>query len=171
MAQEERYKGHDVLIDAWPLVEARHPGARLVIAGDGDDRTRLEQKARALGVDGITFTGPVDAATRAALYRDAAFFVMPSTGEGFGLVYLEAMRAGLACIGGPGAPAEIIRHGVTGLIVEPGAVARAVIELFGDPAACATMGQAGAARVQEHFTSDAFGRRLTAVFAGHPTTC
>ena len=70
------------------------------------------------------------------LYRRCAFFVMPSREEGFGLVFLEAMRAGKACIGGAGAAAEVIEDGVTGLVVdatEPEQVEKAVVRLFLEP--------------------------------------
>ena len=89
-----------------PLLAAR-PGARLVVAGDGDDRPRLEARAAALGLGGaVLFTGFVSEATLAELYRRAAVFVMPSLGEGFGLVYLEAMRAGKPCVAARGSAAE-----------------------------------------------------------------
>ena len=81
---------------------------------------------------------------------DCAFFVMPSRDEGFGLVFLEAMRAGKACIGGAGAAAEIIEDGVTGLVVDPtdtDEVAKAVVRLFLEPETRARMGRAGAERL------------------------
>src|SRR5439155_15329459 len=49
---EERYKGHDRLIDVWPAVRARVPCARLVVVGDGDDRRRLEERSTSCGLDG-----------------------------------------------------------------------------------------------------------------------
>ena len=66
----------------------------------------------------VRFLGRVSDQALDALYRDCAFFVMPSRDEGFGLVFLEAMRAGKACIGGAGAAAEVIEDGVTGLVVD-----------------------------------------------------
>ena len=78
---------------------------------------------------------------------------MPSRDEGFGLVFLEAMRAGKACIGGTGAAAEIIEHGVTGFVVDParhGDVEVAVQLLYDDPGMCARYG--GGAR--ERFIGD-----------------
>ena len=75
MNSRERYKGHDMLIEVWPIVRRSVPDARLVIAGDGDDVERLRAKA----ADGIEFAGRVDEPRLAALYRDATFFVMPST--------------------------------------------------------------------------------------------
>ena len=73
-----------------------HPGARLVVAAGGDDRRRLEAKAADLELGRRVFTGFTSEATLAELYRRCAAFAMPSRGEGFGLVYLEAMRAGEA---------------------------------------------------------------------------
>lgn len=170
MASEERYKGHDELIDVWPRVADAVPGARLVIAGDGDDRARLQR--RAVHLDGcVDFAGRVSASTLDALYRRAAFFAMPSRGEGFGLVYLEAMRAARACIGAPGAAAEIIEDGVTGCLVDPSdreALGGAMIRLFRAPATCARLGQAGAARVAERFTEAHFRQRFLAALGAAP---
>ena len=155
MSSAERYKGHDELLECWAAVRAAHPSARLVIAGGGDDEARLREKARALGLgEHVRFEGVADAARLADLYRRAAFFVMPSRGEGFGLVYLEAMRAGLPCLAAPGAAEEIVEDGVTGLIADPrqpAALAGAIVRLFGSPAAREAMGRAAAGRVEARF--------------------
>jgi len=166
MAAHERYKGHDLLLDMWPRVMAEVPHARLVVTGDGDDRGRLEAKAAALG-DRVCFTGRVGAVTLAALYRRCGFFVMPSRDEGFGLVFLEAMRAGKACIGGVGAASEVIEDGVTGFVVNPGEpaeVLEAMLRLFREPETRDRMGRAGALRVAREFTEAHFGRRVRDLF-------
>ena len=165
LAPSERYKGHDLLIDLWPRVERVVPGARLVVAGDGDDRARLEGRAAGLG-DRVRFLGHVPGERLAALYRECAFFVMPSREEGFGLVFLEAMRAGKACIGGTGAAAEIIEDGVTGLVVDtakPAEVEKAVVRLFLEPETRARMGREGAERLAREFTEAHFRRRFRAI--------
>lgn len=131
MAASERYKGHDVLIDVWPRVRASVPEATLVIAGTGDDVGRLRAKSG----DGIVFAGRLPADRLAAAYRDATVFAMPSTGEGFGFVFLEAMQAGAACLAAPGAAEEILEDGVSGVIVDPGSPDRltaALVRLFTD---------------------------------------
>jgi phosphatidylinositol alpha-1,6-mannosyltransferase len=166
MAAEERYKGHEALIAAWPAVRTRVPHAELVIVGDGNDRPRLEAFARshALG-DGVRFTGRVGEAALSGYYDHAAFFVLPSAAEGFGLVYLEAMRAGLACIAAPGAACEVIADGATGVIVDPQRdddLTRAVTALFLDPERSAAMGRAGAARVRDRFTPERFAAAVRA---------
>jgi phosphatidylinositol alpha-1,6-mannosyltransferase len=100
MSADERYKGHDQILDAWPVVRSRIPDARLVIVGDGDDAPRLRAKAASLGLAAsVLFTGFVTEAQLAALYQKASVFAMPSREEGFGLVYLEAMARGVPCIG------------------------------------------------------------------------
>lgn len=165
MAADERYKGHDLLIDIWPRIAAEMRGARLVVAGDGDDRARLERKAAAL-CKGVSFLGHVSDIALEALYRDCAFFVMPSRNEGFGLVFLEAMRAGKACIGGVGAAAEVIEDHVTGFVVdpdEPDQVLKAVLRLFREPETRERMGQAGALRMARHFTEEHFRSRFRAI--------
>jgi phosphatidylinositol alpha-1,6-mannosyltransferase len=169
LAAEERYKGHDLLLDVWPRVMGRVPGARLVVAGTGDDLPRLRARAAAEGIDAaVHFTGPVTDAALAALYRDAAFVVMPSRHEGFGFVFLEAMASGRACIGGVGAAEEIIVDGGTGLIVDPGdpgAVAAAVVRLFESPGEAEAMGTAGRARAASAFAPARLAADLRAALA------
>lgn len=166
MSRDERYKGHDLLIDIWPDVCAQAPDARLVVAGGGDDQSRLADRAAGAGLGGaITFTGPVPDDELAALYQDCAFFVLPSLHEGFGLVLLEAMSRGKACIGGVGAASEIIDHGQTGLIVTPARpreVTDALVTLFTDEAGRARLGAAGLARTRTDFAAARFARDLAA---------
>ncbi|HEY7215274.1 MAG TPA: glycosyltransferase family 4 protein [Thermoanaerobaculia bacterium] len=164
MAAGERYKGHDQLLEALPNLLAEHPKTRLVIAGDGDDRGRLEAKA-ALGVaEAVTFTGFVSEATLAELYRRCAAFAMPSLGEGFGLVYLEAMRAGKPVLAARGSAAEeIVRHSETGLLVDPDdrdELTAGLARLLGEPETAARLGEAGRARWQREFGIERFRERL-----------
>jgi glycosyltransferase involved in cell wall biosynthesis len=167
LAADEGYKGHELLLDAWPRVLEHHPDARLWIVGHGDDRPRLESVAARLGLrHAVTFTGRVSDQELDALYRRCRFFVMPSLHEGFGLVFLEAMRAGKACIGAAGAASEIIEHGITGLIVDGARlddVCGAVVRLFDEPDTCARFGRAGAARFRAEFTDTRFRARFAAV--------
>jgi glycosyltransferase involved in cell wall biosynthesis len=175
MSAAERYKGHDALLDLWPALLERRPDARLVIAGDGDDRSRLESRAQSLGVShAVIFVGRVTDARLNELYDECRFLVMPSRDEGFGLVFLEAMRAGKACIGGRGAAAEIIEHDVTGLIVNPDnagyttELAAAVERLFDEPDTCCRFGAAGRERFQSTFTDVRFRTRLVQAMERRP---
>jgi phosphatidylinositol alpha-1,6-mannosyltransferase len=163
---ESRYKGHDELLELWPAVLEQFPGFHLVIAGDGSYRPHLQQKASALGLqDAVHFTGSVSDEELQQLYSDCDFFVMPSVGEGFGLVYLEAMRAHKACIGAPGAAAFVIADGETGIIADPCSkdeLLKAILALIGQPQRTIQMGNAGYDRFLSKFTAERFGKTLLA---------
>lgn len=161
MSRLERYKGHDELLAAMPRVVAACPHARLVVAGGGDDRDRLARDAAAGEIaDRVVFTGFVSEATLGELYRRCAAFVMPSRNEGFGLVYLEAMRAGKPCLAlRRSAAEEIIVDGTTGVLVEPGdqeQLVAALVRLLRDAAMACRLGEAGRRRFEERFTFEAF---------------
>lgn len=161
MAAIQPYKGHDELLAALPVVLESYPHTRLVIAGDGDDRPRLEAIAAADGLqEHVLFTGFVSEATLEKLYERCAIFAMPSQNEGFGLVYLAAMKAGKPCVATRGCAAgEVVLDGQTGLLVEFGRadqLAQALMRLLGDPDLAGGMGQAGRQRWQHCFRYAAF---------------
>jgi len=94
-----RCKGHEQLIACWAKVASAVKGARLVIAGSGPDASRLRKlAAESPAKESIEFLGFVPEEDMAALWRRAHVFAMPSRGEGFGLVYIEAMRHGVPVI-------------------------------------------------------------------------
>lgn len=96
----ESYKGHDRVIALLPKLLEAHRDVVYVIAGDGDGRPALERLAASLGVEhACRFIGKTDEHELVDLYRIADLFVMPSTGEGFGIVYLEAMACGIPAVG------------------------------------------------------------------------
>ena len=138
LAGLERRKGFDVMLEALPALAERVPNVTYVIAGGGGDRARLEAKAEALGVAGrVVFTGYVAEADKPDLYRAAGCFAMPSRGEGFGIVLLEAMACGVpvvaSCADGS---REAVRDGLLGPAVDPGeqaAVVTAVAEALARP--------------------------------------
>jgi phosphatidylinositol alpha-1,6-mannosyltransferase len=101
LSSQEKYKGHDKVIEALPKIIERIPDVVYVIAGEGDDRRRLELLAKKTGVcHQVVFAGYVSEADLPALHRMADVFVMPSMGEGFGIVFLEAAASGIFVIGG-----------------------------------------------------------------------
>lgn len=114
----ERYKGFDEVLDVLPALD---DDVSYVIAGGGNDVARLKRKAAALGVaDRVVFTGLFPDQEKADLYNLADVYVMPSRGEGFGFVFLEAMACGVPVIasrldGGR----EAVRQGALGQLVDP----------------------------------------------------
>lgn len=100
LASCDRYKGHDRVITAIPELVARGYDVIYLVIGKGDDRARLEALARQSGIaDRVRFLGGVDRERLAEAYCLADLFVMPSTGEGFGIVFLEAMASGTPALG------------------------------------------------------------------------
>lgn len=99
MMKTESYKGHEKLISAWAVVHKQLPESKLVMCGTGDLMKSLQKQAERLGLSNvITFTGHVSDMDLISHYQNASVFAMPSVGEGQGLVWQEAMQAGLPVI-------------------------------------------------------------------------
>ena len=115
----ERYKGHDRTIAAIPKLVAAGLNVAYVVLGEGDDRLRLESLAEETGVaDRVHFTGAQEADTLLAAYRMADLFVLPSTGEGFGIAFLEAMASGTPALGlGVAGACDALADGELGIMV------------------------------------------------------
>jgi len=121
MHPNHRYKGFHHLLRAAGMLRDRFPDFKLVLGGTGPDRTWLEAQALSLGVrSNVVFAGEVSGAMLPDLFRIADLFAMPSTREGFGIVYLEAMFSGLPVLTGNcgGAP-EATLDGATGRTCDP----------------------------------------------------
>jgi phosphatidylinositol alpha-1,6-mannosyltransferase len=161
----ERYKGVEHLIMAVARMLTRWPDLQLVAVGEGDDRGWLENLAAEHGVTRhVHFLSGLRPAELAACYAACEIFALPSRGEGFGLVYLEAMASGKPVIGGAhgGAP-EVILDGVTGYLVPHGDVKQIVTALetlLGDPEHARQMGARGKSRVQSAFCFPDFAKSL-----------
>ena len=131
----ERYKGHDRVIAAIPeLVKKGHDICYLVV-GEGNDRSRLEALATRLGVsDRVKFLGATNPQTLLAMYRAADLFVMPSTGEGFGVSFLEAMASGTPALGLDVAGArDSLGEGELGTAVSENELTTTIVHLLGQP--------------------------------------
>ena len=121
LSSSEHYKGHDRIIRALPEVIAQVPDAIYLIAGTGDDRQRLEQLAAERGLVGsVVFTGHVPDDQLPDYYALADVFAMPSNGEGFGIVFLEAAACGLPVIAGNAdGSVDALAEGQIGCLVDP----------------------------------------------------
>jgi phosphatidyl-myo-inositol dimannoside synthase len=135
------YKGVDVTIRALPKIASFYPDIKYLVIGRGDDRPRLEQLAKDLGVgDRVVFAGFVPTEALIAHYRAADAYIMPSQ-EGFGIVYMEAMACGIPVLSGDAdGSADPLQDGRLGWRVphrDPDAVAAACIEILkGDDPRC-----------------------------------
>ncbi len=118
---DEQYKGHDEILEVLPYLAEEIPDVAYLVCGDGDDRPRLERKAERLGVaDRTVFAGYVPEEEKEDHYRLADAFVMPGRGEGFGIVYLEAMACGVPVVASSvDASREAVRDGQLGAVVDP----------------------------------------------------
>jgi phosphatidyl-myo-inositol dimannoside synthase len=164
----ERYKGADTLIAALPRVLKAAPDTSLVLVGDGDDRSRLEKLARDLGVsEHAHFLHGLTPEQLFACYANCDLFALPSRGEGFGLVFLEAMANAKPVIGGAhGGIPDILEDGVTGLLVPHGDVerlAQALESLLNNPSRAREMGARGRNRLEKTFSFAQFQLHLTQI--------
>jgi len=121
LSSEEQYKGHDEILEVLPDLADEIPDVSYLVCGDGDDRPRLERKAKRLGIaDRTVFAGYVPEEEKEDHYRLADAFVMPGRGEGFGIVYLEAMACGVPVVASSAdASREAVRDGRLGVVVDP----------------------------------------------------
>lgn len=148
----DEVKGFATLLHAAARLKAAHPDLTLLIAGTGPLRGELERSAGELGVR-ANFAGFL---TDVQPVLDAAdVFALPSLAETLGYAFLEAMAAGLPCVGtAVGGVPEVIAEGRTGFVVpprDPAALAAALGRLLGDADLRARMGEAGRVRVAERF--------------------
>lgn len=138
MDARERYKGFDQTLGALARLAPERPDLAYVVVGKGDDQPRIEALAASLGVrDRVVFTGFVDEAAKADHFRLADAYVMPSDGEGFGFVFLEALACGVPCVGSDtDGGREALRLGSLGRLVRPddeAALDAAVLEALAQP--------------------------------------
>jgi glycosyltransferase involved in cell wall biosynthesis len=150
-------KGQEWAIRALATLRGEFPGCKLLLAGEGPDRGRLERLAAELQVqDAVIFAGFV--ADIEAFYRATDIFVFPALFEGLGTSLLAAMAAGVPAVTYFGcALGEIVENGVSGLQVEPrnpDALAHALRRLLADPEFAARAGAAGRRRIAEVFSAD-----------------
>jgi glycosyltransferase involved in cell wall biosynthesis len=176
MSAAERYKGHDILFRCLPLAERLlDMSLTLRIVGSGDDVEYLKTKARQLGLaEKVFFTGRLPLSDLIDSYRHCGVFCMPSqvdrhentfwSGEGFGIVYIEAAACGrpvIASMDG-GAPETII-PGESGLLVDPRSVesiVQGIVYIMSDPIRADSMGRQGRHMVEEKFSREKFKKNL-----------
>ena len=162
---KERYKGHDELIACWPEVVSAVSDARLLIVGSGRRLEEIKKKAAALpAAPRIEFRGFVDDAEMESVWGETTVFAMPSRGEGFGLVYIEAMRHAIPVIASiHDAAPEVNLEGQTGYNVNldrPEELPGRIIDLLKNHDLALRLGLNGQERWAEHFRYSAFRDRF-----------
>lgn len=166
------WKGHRVLLRAWPTVRARVPDARLLVVGEVafweqsyEDELRglAEELGISASVHWLGFREDVP-----DLLRLSDLLVLPSINEPFGRVLIEGMAVGLPVVAtASGGVPEIVVDGQTGLLVPPeevDALADAIASLLTDPTRARAMGAAGRARAVERFDVRRVARQVQAVY-------
>jgi len=135
LAEAERYKGYDQILQALPAIRQSIPNIHYVLVGKGSDRTRIENLITQLQLqDCVTLAGFVPDNELCDYYNLCDVFAMPSKGEGFGIVYLEALACGKPTLGGNQDGAiDALCHGTLGALVEPdnvNAIAQTLIQIL-----------------------------------------
>jgi len=157
VARLSKEKGLHYLLEAFAVVAGRHPQARLVLAGQGPERQRLERLTARLGLgERVRFLGEVPHERVPEVLQQLDIFAMPSTYEGFGVAALEAEAMELPVVASRvhGIP-DVVVDGETGLLVPPRdrqALAAALDRLASDGDLRRRLGQAGPAFVAEHYS-------------------
>ena len=158
-------KGQGLLVSLWPRVVAAAPEAKLLLVGKGSALEALRDLARkSPAAAAIEVAGFVPEAAIESVWRRASVFAMPSLTEGFGLVFIEAMRRGLPVIASlADAGQEVNLDGVSGYNVardDEVRLAETLIALLRDRDLAARLGAQGQARWRAEFSFSAFARRL-----------
>jgi glycosyltransferase involved in cell wall biosynthesis len=169
MADSERLKGHDSVMDAWPLIKSSVPDAKLIIVGTGNDKHRLENRVKAEHLTGVEFCGWIDDAQRDQMYRCCRMLFYPSKQEGYGLAGVEAASFGVPVLGLAGTVIEEIFPIGMGAVVAKDlskeSIAEAAIPLLGSALHAQALGKAAAARVNAVFLKEHFADRLRRALA------
>lgn len=165
LGANEAEKHVDKVIRALPLVRKAVPDAMVTIVGDGPLRAGLEALAGQLDVaEHVRFAGFVSDAELDEAYSQASVFALPSSKEGFGIVYLEAWARGLPVVASRfGAAPEVVGDGIDGFTVDPediAALADRLARLLADKALSVRFAAAGWEKLEQAYSDEAFAERL-----------
>jgi len=164
LSAQERRKGHDLVIAALASLSRSHADLVYLVGGDGEDRAQLADLARALGVaDKVVFAGMIRPEELPDHYRLADAFVMPSTQEGFGIVFLEAAASGVPLIGGNrDGSRDALADGAVGIAIDP-ADPQALVRAIED----ALAGRGPDPGAVRRFAFESFTRQVGALARSH----
>ena len=164
MSSPERYKGHDAVLNAWPLIRAAVPEAKLVIVGTGDDEARLRRRVEQERLEAIHFCGRLSNEERDRVYCSSRLLCYPSEQEGFGLAGIEAASFGVPFLGLAGSVAEELFPDGNGVVLakdlNPASIAEAAIPVLTDSQLASRLGAAARKRVHSTFLEEHFAGRF-----------
>jgi glycosyltransferase involved in cell wall biosynthesis len=160
-------KGVDHLLRAWKLVESK--GRKLIIAGDGPEKERLQNQARELGLADVEFVGFLDRDQQRAVWAKTAFSVIPSIwSEPFPLTFLESWTQDRTFVANRlGAMAEVVTEGEDGILAEPfsaESLSSKIQHLINQPELCTRMGSAGKGRILNEFNRTLWLSRIESIY-------
>lgn len=162
-------KGHGLMLNAISKLKSAFPDFRCHIIGEGPNRGEFENLAHELGIEKqVQFLGRQSRAQVAEAMQRCSIFVLPSSNEGLGCVYLEAMACGKPVIGCRGQGIDgVVEHGKNGLLVPPDGIDELVQELstlIRSPQLCRQIGTAGRQTVMQKFTLAHQAQQLISVY-------
>jgi phosphatidyl-myo-inositol dimannoside synthase len=169
-ASSERYKGVDDLIRAVAQLHPVIPDLHLVAVGEGDDLGRLQNLAKETQTsDSVHFLQGLSREEVAACYARSEVFALPSTGEGFGLVFLEAMAFGVPIVAAAaGGSTDLVENEINGLLVpphDPEQLAKALRRLLCDDALRSRLGRRGMEKVHSQYNFERFSSELDEILS------
>lgn len=162
LSTSERYKGIDEVLTVLPSLARDIPSLAYLIVGHGDDRARLQARARQLGVaDRVVFTGWVNDTELVEHYRLGDAFVMPGRGEGFGIVYLEALACGVPVVASRAdASAEVVNGCERATVADPSNPADVEAAIR----AALQFGRGSPPKMLERYSTAQFQERCSGIF-------
>lgn len=165
----QKQKGILTLLQAASVLKENQIDVQFAFCGDGPDRLRTKQWVRERGLDSyVRFTGQIDRESILRYYQASDIFVLPSLRETFGTVFLEAMACALPCIGtNDGGTPDIIIHGETGYLIEPGDskdLACKIEGLCNTPKLARDLGDKGRKRVEEFFSWPVISKKILMMY-------
>ncbi len=166
LSAAERYKGQDKVIAALPEIIKKQPNILYLIAGSGDDEERLRQLAQHYLVqDHVKFLGHIIETDLPDVFRLADLYVMPSTGEGFGIAYLEAMACGTPALGlNVDGSVDPLADGELGMVIDPKqSLAEYILQALENPGDKNRLSRA----VNQRFGRKVFNQQVAYYFDNH----
>lgn len=172
LSKRDRYKGVDKVILALPKIISSISDANYLVVGEGDLKSELQELAQNIGIkEKVHFLGFVDDQELEKAYHISDVFVMPSSKEGFGIVFLEAWQHKLPVIcGNQDASPEVVTNNVNGFTVNPDSMEElvdAIVKLLKDKTTARQMAEEGYNTIAKRYSYPVFQEQLIKILEQH----